>query len=269
MKVHGLNMSNILMQVESEKDLMQWNSWFNTSPDDTNKTNAVAYYHNDKNLNGDTYLDPLEKITGFNKNDKQIDSKNNDSCSCDDDEQNNKYKKRKSTNVKHLSRQMRLDSGVTTHRLLDDDEDDDGDRRGSETTVATLDSCYNHPVVMASEYGMDEINHARAVQQQLQRQRDNDQSSISYSPSMILGSITDEEHLHSNQRPNMSASFYSSFAGYLSSSGLSTMGGVSDSEGTTAIATPLSISDIAEEEIDDTNSYESRRQQPHNKNYNL
>lgn len=249
------------MQVKSEKDLVQWNAWFNTSPDENAKTNAATYYHNsnNNNLHGDTCLDPLEKITDFDNNKMQID--------CDyfsSDEEENHKKGRKPNQIKHLSRQMRLDSGVTTHRLLDDNnsEDDDTDRRGSETTVATLDSCYNHPVVMASEYGMDEINHARAVQQQLQLQRNANTPSISYSPSIILGSITDEEHYHSNQRPpNESASFYSSFAGYISSSGISTIGGVSDSEGTTAVATPLSIS---EEEINETNSYTSHTKQSNN-----
>lgn len=236
-------MFHILMQVENEKDLIQWNSWFNSRHNNDNNTTTSGYYPNDT-LKGDPCFNPFEKITGLDSSDK-LHTINNDNS--DGKYNNDVAKDRVSANVKTLSRQTRLDSGVTTRRLLDSDEDndEDGDRRGSETTVGTLDSCYNHPVVMVSDYGIDEINHARAVQQQVQLQRNLEESNMQYSPSMVLGNITDEEHTHTSQINDSRVSFYSSFADYLSSSGISNLGETIASDNTLATLTESpSLTDI-------------------------
>jgi hypothetical protein len=235
-------MTNVLMQVESEKDLMQWNSWFNIKAEVP--SNNSNYYQHDF-LNGEeTCINPLEIIPGFDKT-KQV----NEKVNIDDD-----YGGKDTTNSKRLTRQIRLDSGITTHHLLSDEDDDDDaeTRRGSEMT---LNSCYNQPAVSLVQYGVDEINHALAIQQQRQ-----DRQTISYSPSMVLGSITDEEHRHTSQQQDSRVSFYSSFAGYLSNTGISTMGGSTpNSESTTVVATATSSSsdDIAEESRDSNDNSNS------------
>lgn len=247
LKIHGLGMFDVLMQVESEKDLMQWNSWFNSRHDNDDNVRTSNYYPNDTLTNS-----PFEKISGLisseklhTMNDDRSNSKHNTKGTIDS------AKDRVTSGVKNLGRQTRLDSGVTTRRLLesDEDNDEDGDRRGSETTVGTLDSCYNHPVVMVSDYGVDQINHARAVQQQVQLQRNHEESQIQYSPSMVLGSITDEERTHTSQLNDSRVSFYSSFADYLSSSGISNLGGETiGSDNTLATLTEShSLTDIVEE----------------------
>lgn len=95
LKIHGNGMFDVLMQVESEKELMMWNDWFNHGS---------------------------------------------------------------------LQRQVRSDSGVTAKHLLED-------RRESETTVETLDSCFYQPILSNYEYSSNEIVHAREIQQERQEQR--------------------------------------------------------------------------------------------------
>lgn len=228
LKVHGLSMSNILMQVESEKDLMQWNSWFNARIESSTDLTSSSYYRNER-LQGETCLDPVEVKKSFD---------------------NDIHMKRISTNIKRLTRQVRLDSGITTHRLLDDN--DDYERRGSDMTVTTLNSCYNQPVVISSEYGIDEINHARQLQQQ--------RPEMANSASMMLGSITDEERRHTAHDPRVS--FYSSFAGYLSNTELANvLDGSPNSESTMVAAPPLS-------NTSEDNSYHSINNNNHNFNHN-
>lgn len=243
MRIHGLSMFDVLMQVESEKDLMQWNSWFNSRhSNDDNNARTSNYYANDTLTNS-----PFEKITGLISSEKihtmKDDSKHNSKGTIMDS-----AKDRVTPGVKNLGRQNRLDSGVTTRRLLesDEDNDEDGDRRGSETTVGTLDSCYNNPVVMVSDYGVDQINHARAVQQQVQLQRNYEESQMQYSPSMVLGSITDEERMRASHVNDSRVSFYSSFADYLSSSGISNLGGETIASDNT-LTESHSLKDIVEE----------------------
>jgi hypothetical protein len=216
------------MQVESEKDLIMWNGWFNTIPatSSSSSTNSSTIDGNNK-LEGETFLD-LEDTSKKSKNfgvshdqAHYFSSKTKEVIHSAEENENNNIK------PKRLTRQARLDSGITTHHLLGDEDDSsfstDEDRRGSDWTVETLDSCYRQPVLSTSEdYGMNEIMHARQVQQQ--RLRTNEQTTMVYSRSMILGSITDDEHrlTSSNSRNNITeedqqqSSFYSSFAGYLS-----------------------------------------------------
>lgn len=234
------------MQVETEKDLLQWSSWFNTRADPASNIDS-SYYQNEL-LQVDPCLDPLEIITDFKlkqPNEKDDTKKSNDT-------------KRPSINVRRLTRQVRLDSGITTHRLLggdDEDYEDDAERRGSEMTIATLDSCYNQPTVLLSEYGIDEINHARSVQQQRHTE---DNKIMTYSASMMLGSITDEEHRKTSQRQDHRVSFYSSFVGYLSNTGISSMGGTPNSESTTIVATS-SLSDTADNSNNNSNNNNNNR----------
>ncbi|GAA5801645.1 hypothetical protein HPULCUR_007093 [Helicostylum pulchrum] len=230
LKIHGNGMTNIMMQVETENDLMLWNARFNTRID---TSTDASYYRNE--LQGETCLNPLE-----NKQDGDSEIK------------------RISTNIKRLTRQSRLDSGITTHRLLDNEEDGDedyqnGERRGSDMTATTVNSCYNQPAVLLTDYGTDEINHARQIQQQRQNPE------TAYSASMMLGSITDQEHRHTSHDPRVS--FYSSFVGYLSNTGLSNALGTPDSESTVVVTPPLS--DTAEE-----NTNHSNYSNIHNFNHN-
>lgn len=209
-------MSNILMQVETEKSLLQWISWFNTRADPTSNIDS-SYYQNEL-LKTDPCLDLLETITDFNT--KQSNEKS--------DTKESVETKRPSTNIRRLTRQVRLDSGITTHRLLggdDEDYEDDSERRGSEMTIVTLDSCYSQPTVLVSEYGVDEINRVRSFQQQRHVQ---DNQTVPYSASMMLGSITDEEHRQSSHIQDNRVSFYSSFVGYVSNTGISSMTGTTN-----------------------------------------
>ena len=226
-------MTNLLMQVETEKELLQWHAWFNSYPDENAKTNASTYYKGDRPEDM-TLIDPSEKMTGFCKRAKSRKSVADDNG--------------KSSKTKRFTRQIRSDSGHTTHRLLDNDnqEYDNDDRRISEaTTVGTIDSCYKCPAEMLSEYGDNEINRAREVQQQLQLQRGI--GSLDHSSKMKLESNTGNRIEHTSQTPaDSQASFHSSFAEYLSQSCVSANESTG-SEGTTAIAASFSLSEITEE----------------------
>lgn len=175
LKIHGIGMSNVLMQVESEKDLIKWNDWFNTRvqsspPATTSSSIATAASRHE----GDNYSDASLQPATFER--------------LKDDEDKTKR------SAKRLTRQSRLDSGITTHHLLageefeESDEDQDADRRGSEMTDETLDSCYFQPALSSAEYGISQIMIAREAQAM---------------------SGTDQEH-HAPGR----SSFYSSFADY-------------------------------------------------------
>lgn len=253
-------MTNVLMQVESEKDLMQWNSWFSLKSEQAaNNSNNNHYQHDFLNPD-ETCINPLEIINDYGKPSKDLNEKLNFD---DDDYTVNKPRKSTNTTNRLMTRQIRLDSGITTHHLLgggQGEDFDDDERRGSEMTLA---SCYNQPVMTSFDYGVDEVNRAgNMVQQQFQQQVDSQQT-ITYSPSMVLGSITDEEHRHTSQQQQQQdsrVSFYSSFAGYLSNTRISNMEGdgggttTNSDSSTTVIATPISLSDIAEEDNSDSNS---------------
>jgi hypothetical protein len=216
LKVHGLGMYNVLMQVESEKDLILWNDWFNTSTSTTSNGssfNSSTIDGNNNLLEGETFLADTHKPKNVGDTHDQehfFSSKTKEVIlSAEEDE----------TKPKRLSRQTRLDSGITTHHLLGDDHPSLGPchRRGSDMTEETLDSCFHQPALSLSDYGIHEINHARQKQQQ--RLRTNEQT-MAYSRSMVLGSITDDEHRLTNNDHTMDneepkSSFFSSFAGYL------------------------------------------------------
>lgn len=141
-------MSNILMQVESEKDLIKWNDWFNTRVHPSSITNLSASPTINKE-EGETFLDPSQQSKFEHKNDASDNQKKA---------------------IKRLTRQSRLDSGITTHHLLageeegDDDNENGLDRRGSEMTDETIDCCYSQPILSDSEYGIHEILTAREAQ---------------------------------------------------------------------------------------------------------
>lgn len=216
------------MQVENEKKLLQWNSWFNTQADPMSNIDS-SYYQNEL-LKSDPCLDPLETITDFNTRRSHEKFATKESVET----------KIPSMNVRRMTRQVRLDSGITTHQLLgDSDENYDGDpeRRGSEMTITTLDSCYNQPTVLVSEYGVHENNRACSVQQQ---RRAEDNQIMPNSSRIMLGSITDEEHWRSSQLQNNRVSFYSSFVDYLSNTGISLMTGTPNSDSTLIVNSSLS-----------------------------
>lgn len=184
LKIHGIGMSNVLMQVESEKDLIKWNDWFNTrvqsspAPATTNSSLSTASSRHEDG----SYSDASLPSTTFERlKDKEDTTKKS---------------------AKRLTRQSRLDSGITTHHLLAGEEDDhdeyseedeDVDRRGSEMTDETLDSCYFQPVLSNAEYGISQIIAAREAQAHQQQAMSN----------------ADQE-----QRAPERSSFYSSFADY-------------------------------------------------------
>lgn len=172
-------MSNVLMQVESEKDLIKWNDWFNARIQSSPPTTNLSISTTPSRHEGGDYPNPSPQSTKFEPL-----------------KDNEEHAKR---SAKRLTRQSRLDSGITTHHLLageedeEYDKDEDADRRGSEMTDETLDSCYYQPVLSNAEYGISQIITARGAQAHQQRVMSN----------------TDQE-----QNALERSSFYSSFADY-------------------------------------------------------
>ncbi|CEP13767.1 hypothetical protein [Parasitella parasitica] len=105
LKVHGLGMFNVLMQVESEKELIKWNDWFNTRVQ-----SAPTVYSSKASTPTKEEGDALLSSSHPSK----LDSRDNDS---------DKIKK----SLRRLTRQSRQDSGLTTHHLLADEDEDYGD----------------------------------------------------------------------------------------------------------------------------------------------
>ncbi|KAI8084341.1 uncharacterized protein B0P05DRAFT_35575 [Gilbertella persicaria] len=109
LKVHGLGLTNVIMQVESEKDLNKWNDWFNGSLSYT--TQAEECFLKQVHPKSIKDMDAAAATTTTTK--------------------------------------FRLDSGITTQQVEDDygeeDDDDDQTRRGSEMTVATFHCGYLSP----------------------------------------------------------------------------------------------------------------------------
>ncbi|EPB88722.1 hypothetical protein HMPREF1544_04481 [Mucor circinelloides 1006PhL] len=179
LKIHGIGMSNVLMQVESEKDLIKWNYWFNTRVQSSPPTTNLSISTTPSRHEGGDYSNSSPQSTKFEPL-----------------KDNEEHAKR---SAKRLTRQSRLDSGITTHHLLageedeEYDEDEDADRRGSEMTDETLDSCYYQPVLSNAEYGISQIITARGAQAHQQQAMSN----------------TDQE-----QNALGRSSFYSSFADY-------------------------------------------------------
>lgn len=224
-------MHHVLMQVESENDLILWNDWFNTIPSTTTTTTTTSSSTNSSTIDGNNHhLIDNESFLKDTQKPKRVGDNNNHVQehyfssrtkevirSAEEDENtatNNKT-------VRMPTRQMRLDSGITTRHLLSDENATDDDRRGSDMTVDTLDSCYHQPVLSTSDYGMTEIIHAREVQQQ--RLRTHEQT-LAYSRGMVLGRITEDEHrlTSSNHIPlaaedhHQQPAFDASFASYFS-----------------------------------------------------
>ncbi|KAI8640133.1 hypothetical protein BD408DRAFT_445423 [Parasitella parasitica] len=148
LKIHGLGMFNVLMQVESEKELIKWNDWFNTrvksSPTAYSSTTSTPTKEEGHALLSSSLL-------------PKMDQSNDD---------NDKLKK----SIRRLTRQSRQDSGLTTHHLLadddgdygdddDDDDDDDGDeqiheqdgmRESERANQTALDGQYLHSISLDS-----------------------------------------------------------------------------------------------------------------------
>lgn len=186
-------MSNILMQVESKKDLIQWNAWFNTPVQTNSNTSVIA----------STTHNAVSKQQKEQQRQKEEEGEEKDTLSqqvrleqLKDECSNDKAQKR-------ITRQSRLDSGITTHHLLSGEGEEVGDegegldRRGSEMTDETLDSCYFQPVLSNSEYGISQILIAREAQQQQQQQHQ-------------------ESTISNSEQQDYHALFYSSFADYFS-----------------------------------------------------
>ncbi|KAI8989373.1 hypothetical protein BDB01DRAFT_537810 [Pilobolus umbonatus] len=139
LKVHGLQKSDIFMQVGSEKDLLQWNDWFNKVPsiETTYRLPPKKEVKTTDVLNSEN----SRKRTDFSDYSK---------------ESAQEYPDINYIGERILNRQNRLDSGITAQHLLEDEEDKpfpEYERRESEMTCVTMEDCYFQPIFL--EYGSD------------------------------------------------------------------------------------------------------------------
>ncbi|KAG1437798.1 hypothetical protein G6F56_012928 [Rhizopus delemar] len=156
-------MWSIMIQVETEKDLIQWNEWFNSNTTKTNNndflmTDEATCLGSPSSSNNKHFTDGM-----FNKCEDQ------EATLCHDTS---------------FTRKIRLDSGITTENLLTtadmtsgfdstassimSSNASDEERRGSEMTLADSGAFYDPD--MARHYGTDEINHAKRVQDERREQ---------------------------------------------------------------------------------------------------
>ncbi|KAI9486341.1 MAG: periplasmic binding protein-like I [Benjaminiella poitrasii] len=216
LKVHGIGLFNVIMQVGTEKELMNWNDWFNTKKQ-ISATNSLSSLFNHKNNTelADQHDYSLKKHNETDEMNKPVyNTKTKDIGRYENFETVGSNNNRKSKFLsKRMTMQEKLDSGITERQLLRDDDDDresDGTeedeeyRRGSTTTVSTLVNCYyNNPISTASEYGMNEIINAREAQQQRLRQQQVEEPEpyqqelptiTTRTRSIVLSSMPDMEH---------------------------------------------------------------------------
>ncbi|KAI8979829.1 hypothetical protein BDF20DRAFT_871929 [Mycotypha africana] len=159
LKVHGQGMTNILMQVESEKILLCWYDWFNNKHSSQNT--SIYGLNNTNNEPKEATTDVSNKDTVIEKQKAKIsDYKEITGNYVDHNQPISQAPAEIASSTADLKNQRKKfeESGLTARHLLT--EDACSNRRGSDTTIDSLDSCYYHPVLPLTEYNTSLSSHA-------------------------------------------------------------------------------------------------------------
>ncbi|KAI7907043.1 uncharacterized protein BX663DRAFT_494622 [Cokeromyces recurvatus] len=224
LKVHGYSLFNVIMQVETEIELIQWNKWFNIKRQSSSTDSLSSLFNNKVTTVADQVFSSAKNNNNNDKSAYRTREKDDRIYNKLGDIDNN----RKSNSLsKNETIHNKFDSDITEQLLFQSQVDEESDieeeceyRRGSTTTVSTLVNCYyNRPFLTELEYGINEITNAHEAQRQRLRQNQMETHSIHNQPESSTttwsrssvpapGNYTNKYNINTNNSITKASSIY-------------------------------------------------------------